>query len=422
MLSRAWWTSGAHQVGRSRLEKRVSSPIDWTRMMRQLMVGVVVLYAFATVGRMYARKYYVFLPGYVTWLVTPHVALDDRPIHVFFMFVDHFEPDYSSDRVRRWADRYRTMATRHRDSNGRPPQHTWFYPGEQRDPGVMLELQALTSAGFGEVELHYHHSNDTEATFRRKLVAAVEDFQRYGFLKTVDGRSCFAFIHGNAGLDNSDGPLNCGVNTELRLLRELGCFADFTFPAIYVDAQPSVVNEIYAAADDEHPKSYARRLPLAALDSGRADLMIFEGPLVFAPSLNPWRLFLDLDDGNIHGSVPASAHRVDRWVAANIHVPERPDWIFVKVFAHGISTQADEEAVVGPTFDAALSFLERRYNTGRYVLHYITSREGYNLVRAAADGRTGEPEQYFDTPIPPYLADGVRRPPGSEAVTGGGLP
>jgi hypothetical protein len=147
--------------------------------------------------------------------------------------------------------------------------------------------------------------------------------------------------------------------------------------------------------------------------------MIFEGPLVFAPSLNPWRLFLDLDDGNIHGSVPASPQRVDRWVAANIHVPERPDWIFVKVFAHGISTKADEEAVVGPTFDAALSFLERRYNTGQYVLHYITSREGYNLVRAAAHGRTGEPEQYFDTPIPPYLADGARRPPGSEAVTAG---
>ena len=52
--------------------------------------------------------------------------------------------------------------------------------------------------------------------------------------------------------------------------------------------------------------------------------MIFEGPLVFALSWNPMHLFLDLDDGNVHATVPASPLRVDRWVRAAVHVPQRP--------------------------------------------------------------------------------------------------
>ena len=95
--------------------------------------------------------------------------------------------------------------------------------------------------------------------------------------------------------------------------------------------------------------------------------------------------------------------QVDRWVRANIHLPERPDWIFVKVFAHGVTSPEDEETVVGPTFDRTLTYLEQRYNDGhRYILHYVTAREAYNLVRAATDGVRGDPQSYFDYVIPPY--------------------
>ena len=84
--------------------------------------------------------------------------------------------------------------------------------------------------------------------------------------------------------------------------------------------------------------------------------MIFEGPLIFSPSLNIKHLFLDLDDGNIHAAVPASPRRADHWVRANVHVPERPDWVFVKLFAHGISTADDEEAAVPADLNAGTVF------------------------------------------------------------------
>ena len=103
-----------------------------------------------------------------------------------------------------------------------------------------------------------------------KLAAAIQMFQQYGFLKTANGETHFAFVHGNFGLDNGNGPTACGVNRELALLRDLGCFADFTFPAIYQRAQPPIVNSIYAAKDDEAPRSYRRRFPLSSLKTGGA--------------------------------------------------------------------------------------------------------------------------------------------------------
>ena len=100
---------------------------------------------------------------------------------------------------------------------------------------------------------------------------------------------------------------------------------------------------------------------------------------------------------------------MNRWINANIHVPPRTDWVFVKVFAHSASTPADEDEVLGGHFEEALTELEAHYNDGRkYVLHYVTAREAYNLAIAAASGATGGPEAYFDGEIPPYVASAPR--------------
>jgi hypothetical protein len=379
---------------------------------RALFYSLLAVYLGAFGARAYVRHYAIFLPDYLLrWsIVGTRPLFSAKPTHVMLLMVDHFEPRGRNKNVAEWGRRYTALASRHRDSRGRPPQHTWFYFGEQARGSALEALSTLTAAGLGEVELHHHHSFFTEDKLRAALSAAIARFQQYGFLRAVDGRTQFAFVHGNSGLDNSNGDAMCGVNTELRLLHELGAFADFTFPSLYETSQPRHVNSIYAARDDDKPKSYDRRLPISTLGNGTADLMMFEGPLIFSPSLNARHLFLDLDDGDIHAAEHASPARVDRWIRANVHVPERPDWVFVKVFAHGAATAADTDAVVGPDFDATLSYLERAYNDGtRYVLHYVTAREAYNVVRAAADGATGDPSQYFDAYAPPYIANAASR-------------
>jgi hypothetical protein len=377
------------------------------RLLLLLAVSIVSLYALLTAVRVYERKYYVFLPDYIRWAMSP-VDAPAGPTHVFFLFIDHFEPSWSVARTREWAARYRVFASRHRDSTGRVTQHTWTYPGEQIDPQILGILHGLMADGLGEVEFHYHHDWDDAQTMAVGLRYAIDEFQKYGFLKTIDGRTAFAFVHGNSGLDNADGEY-CGVDNELRLLHDFGCFADFTYPALYHNAQPPMVNTIYAARDDDQPKSYKTAFPLLDLTRGKADLMIFQGPLVIAPSWNARRLFLDFDDGNIHPAMPANATRVHRWINARVHVAERPDWVFVKTWGHSVSTRGDMEEFLGPNFDSALTELERNFNDGRrYVLHYVTAREAYNLAMAAASGAKGAPEAYYDSTIPRYVASRPR--------------
>jgi hypothetical protein len=245
---------------------------------------------------------------------------------------------------------------------------------------------------------------------RRKYSDGIAFFQRYGFLKSGGGKTHFAFIHGVWALDNSgNNQSNCGVNRELQLLRELGCFADFTFPSLEQESQPAMVNSIYMATDDDRPKSYNRGVPLQLGIRPSGDLLIFEGPLIIAPALDPKRLFALVDDGDIHPAVPAGARRVDYWMRSRIHVKGRPDWQFVKVHGHTAQDIANATETLGPHFEAALSHLEHAYNDGtRYVLHYVTAREAYNLVRAATDGKTGDPCLYYDYVIPPYEANGRR--------------
>ena len=147
------------------------------------------------------------------------------------MFANHFEPGDPYDRMQRWETEYPKIAARHRDSTGRKPRHSWFYQASSRSTGIWM-LERLVAGGNGEVELHYHQA-PTPGIHRQKFTDAVQYFQKFHFLKTIDGKTHFGFIHGNWSLDNSNQPDTCGANRELSLLRGLGCFADYTFPSIF---------------------------------------------------------------------------------------------------------------------------------------------------------------------------------------------
>ena len=73
---------------------------------------------------------------------------------------------------------------------------------------------------------------------------------RHGLLtRDGSGRLRYGFIHGNWALANSlpDGRW-CGVDDELSVLRETGCYADFTLPSAPSPAQTRTVNTIYYAS------------------------------------------------------------------------------------------------------------------------------------------------------------------------------
>jgi hypothetical protein len=337
----------------------------------------------------------------------------DGPIHVMFCFVDHFEPNWGRvdlatqrARVDRWCREYRALAGRHRDADGRCPQHSFFYPEEEYLEEHLDKLAALCAEGYGEIEIHLHHDNDTPDNF----IATIDRFntllhERHGALPRdpKTGRLRFGFIHGNWCLDNSraDGRW-CGINNELVLLRDLGCYADFTLPSAPGDTQTRMVNAIYYATDDPaRPKSHDTGTPVRVGGRPSGDLMIVQGPLGLNWRERRFGLVPRIENADVRRGCPPTPARVDHWVRTGIHVQGRPEWVFVKVHTHG-TQERDMDTLLGAAADAMHTHLERAYNDGRrYVLHYVTARETYNIIKAAEAGHAGNPHHYRDFELPP---------------------
>src|SRR5580700_3984805 len=112
----------------------------------------------------YARK---VLPS-ATWRALHPSA--HGPVHIILALADHFEPaivpedgqkralrDEQERRLEWWTREYPKAIDRWRDHDGRPLVHTYFYPAEQYDEGLLEMLAEHCHAGWGEVEIHLHH-------------------------------------------------------------------------------------------------------------------------------------------------------------------------------------------------------------------------------------------------------------------------
>ena len=330
----------------------------------------------------------------------------DGPRHLLFAFCDHYEPlwkgaddAHGRARVAAWREGYPTLARHFRDADGRPPRHSFFFPGEQYAPHYLQPLAELARAGFGEVELHLHHDGDTATRLRADITDYLARYAAHGHLaRDPDGRLRYGFIHGNWCLANAraDGRW-CGVDDELPLLWQTGCYADFTFPAAPDEAQPNVVNQIYWPTGDLGRRRGYEGGARARVGERRHDrILIVEGPLTLARR----GLGVRIENGDIHGADPPTAARVADWVAQEIHIAGRPEWLFVKVHTHG-APEKNARLLLGDGF-AALHSALAAYNDGvRFRLHYVTAREMYNLACAAMDGRAGDPNDHRDYVLPP---------------------
>jgi hypothetical protein len=353
--------------------------------------------------------------------IRPVVAPPDG-LDVFICIADHFEPhaggatDAVADaRVAAWVDGYAAHLGGFRDSGGRPPRHTFFYPIDQYVPRHVDALAGLCRQGYGEVEVHLHHDHDTvenlEATLRRfaDLFAS-----RHGLLgrRRSDGRVAYGFVHGNWALDNSrpDGRW-CGVDDELSVLRRTGCYADFTFPSAPDATQPRKVNGIYyAVGRPGRRKSHDRGIDAGTAPPPAGGLMIIQGPLRMW--LPPGRATPRVENGCLQRGQPPTEARLDQWIRAGVGVAGRPGWRFVKLHTHG-ATEGNRAVLLG---EAALAFhraLSRRAAAdGGFRFHYVTAREMYNLAKAAEAGWPGPIDAARDFEVlPPTAATVANGPP-----------
>lgn len=315
-----------------------------------------------------------------------------KPIHIFLCVVDHFEPfngnvDYQTaiERVRAWKKEYPIFAKRHRDTDGNSIQHTWFYP-PHLDHSMLPHIVELCQQGYGDIEMHLHHNlmepfPDTSQTLRDKILKCIDDYGKYGIFCQPEGRQRFAFIHGDWSLDNAMGDAFCGVNDELNILHECGCYADFTFPSIN-RAQPAMVNRIYYAHDEpDKAKSYNRGTPVQAGQTAPQNaLMIAQGILGLRPDKRK-RFKFAIDYSDLDFDDPPTKERVDFWVKNSLAIKGKPNWRFIILHTHG-GREIRWDANFGSSADNAFRYMEQKYNDGKkYILHYVSARQLYNYIK-----------------------------------------
>jgi len=320
--------------------------------------------------------------------------------HLMVLIADHFEP-LNAALVREWCTRYAEVAATLRDDDGVSLRWTWFYDGE--DPEALDILADAVRRGLGEVGLHLHHRYDTAESLREKIERRKKLYAQHGALMAVGDppKLKYGFVHGKWALANSRGPQFCGVNDELRILHETGCYADFTFPA-WGRMQPRMTNVIYyARSDPSRPKSYDTGVPVRVGGAPTGDLMIFPGPgrLSGIPDgLARWPM-LRVPLERVYAPPALSMFlrvrpwKVRRWLRAGVCVQGRPEWVFVKLHCHGVRAKTMEALFGGGLQEMAATFASQA-RAGGWQLHYVTAREAYNIVRAAEAGRTGNPHSF----------------------------
>jgi hypothetical protein len=318
--------------------------------------------------------------------------------HIYFCVADHYEPyfrkaDQATARklVDDWIENYKAVAIRHQDSSGRHPQHSYFYPIEEYDDYVLDKLKGVCSDGFGDVDIHLHHDNDTADNLRKTL----NDFkqllhQRHGLLRKNDtGEIVYGFIHGNWALDNSrpDGRW-CGVDNEIDILLETGCVYDMTMPSAPSDTQTRIINSIYFAKEDGKAKSHNHGT-LAKVGHWISDqLLMIQGPLGLNWTSRKFGLLPKIDAGELSYDAPPSEDRLSIWESASISVAGAENHIFIRLYTHGLQQKNMRMFFEQGGFDRLWNMLEKRYRENpAYMLHYVTAWEMYNIARSLISGR-----------------------------------
>jgi hypothetical protein len=354
------------------------------------------------------------LPSYA-WQRLTRPSVRAR-VHLIIALADHFEPgsvpgqvaghappDLKEKRLETWCAEYPKNFERFRDSEGRFFTHTYFYPAEQYDAGCVERLAQLCHSGWGEIEIHLHHGMveaATEHSTRSQIVTFRDTLVRnHGCLSYADGDANpkYAFVHGNFALANCAGGYACGVDNEMQVLAETGCYVDMTFPtSAFHPAQIAKINSLYECVlplDATAPQRRGRKLKVGR--PIRKFPFIVQGPWMLDWDRSSRTGFGRIENGSLTSGNPPSLRRLALWKGAGIKVAGQPDWIFIKLHTHGMDPTQTDTVLRGPM----RRFLEELTADppGRgEILHFVSAREMANIALAACDGREGNPGEYRD--------------------------
>jgi hypothetical protein len=359
-----------------------------------------------------------WLPAYIWQRATRNRGTATSPLHLIIAIADHFEPSMTHEsryadlreqerRLIAWCRNYPRMAGPWVDSDGYCLRHTYFYPAEQYNRDLVALLVEHCHDGWGEIEVHLHHGinePDSAENTKRVLLEFRDYLAAQGCLARLDEeeRPRYAFVHGSWALANSAGGRFCGVDEEMEILAQTGCYADFTLPSAPNPAQVAKINSLYECTlplDEAIPHRRGRNL----VRGRRPEVfpLMVQGPLMLDFSrLAKKTYFPRVENGEITAKNPPTLDRLQLWNRAAITVGGRPDWLFIKLHCHGVDPR-EQAAMTGSAVSDFLRDLMAITTDSGCKVHFTTAREMVNLILAACDGRNGDPGQYRNYRLKP---------------------
>jgi hypothetical protein len=338
------------------------------------------------------RNAQIWGPGYLRQRISRMTPRAVPPIkNIWVTMADHYEPRWlgadwktAQQRVALWRAEWPAIANRcKRDSAGNPPRYTFFFPEEEYDPQLMEPLAQMARQGIADVEIHLHHDGEGRENFIDRLTRFRDVLDReHGLLRRRDGKLIFGFIHGNWALDNSrpDGRW-CGLNDEIQILRDLGCYADFTMPSGDSPTQARLVNTIYFCTDDPNrPKSYDGGVPVTPGGKVEGDLLMIPGPIGIR-----WRdrLLPRLETGEVAANNLATPYRAKRWVDL---APSIGSDVFIKLFTHGAQEQ-NSCALLRDGLESTFNMLVEEASRRNSAVYFVSAWQMYLAIDAVRQKR-----------------------------------
>lgn len=366
------------------------------------------------------------LRGAEQWLLPYLISVKHRvqitpetPLHACIAVCDHFEPLHDTDlagaqrAIGDWQEAWPKLVDTYRDSSGRGPRHTFFYPIEQYEPSLLDPLSKLCRQTGSEVEVHLHHDGDTEETLTAQLNLGLSNLAEHGLLsRDKSGKPKYAFIHGNWALDNSHpSGRKCGVSNELTVLKRTGCYVDMTMPAAPDPCQTRMINALYYAQEDGLPKSHDRGVAVqagktSALRDKEDYLLLLQGPLGLNWRRRKWGVVPRVENGEVAGQNPPSLLRLGLWLEICPRVKDGVPWVFIKLHTHGGIPRNYQMLLGSPAQRFYQALADFAKVTPGFHHHYVTAREMTNLIHAAEDEKAGAPAEWLDYIYPKPLVMG----------------
>lgn len=320
-----------------------------------------------------------------------------KPKRAWIAITDHYEPiglgvsiETALGRIGQWRDKWPCIAAdAPRDADGQLPQYSFFYPQEEYRRELLDGIAEIVRLGVADVEVHLHHDKEQ----RNSFIQRITDYCRcladdHGLLRRQNGRIVFGFIHGNWALDNSraDGRW-CGLNGEIALLRDLGCYADFTMPSLPDATQGRVVNQIYWCTGNsgDRPKSYDHGIEAAVGGGRRGDLLMITGPVGLRCNE---RLLPRVEMGEIAGHDMPTPSRVHRWFDI---APRIGEDIFLKLYTHG-GIERNFEPLLNGGLGNLFRWLAEEAGRRGIEVHWATAWQMYQAADALIQGRNFAPD------------------------------